>query len=493
MHRTREPKWIKRRNINRNRFIAGVRAARSTKMSELRRIRRMLNKDIEFDHALRLGERLFPEIRIIFDELAQGKKYYKINQKLNDLNALLANLLKIHVFKKRKYLCISVYRFRNRWSKKCGHSISYSIISLMDDMVKKGYMEHELGKSYKGQEELNMMTRIWATKALKELIRPSREDFIKIEPKELILLKSKIKRDYKDQIITNKSGTPKRLKKSVKIKYKETPEIHEIIEPIRKRLEIINTINNKALIQYPINGEMVDLNRTLLSEFLEDFNHYGRLHSQGSHGFQSLPEEERKKIMIDGEPTVEWDYSAMHPRLLYAIEGVQVDLEKDLYDIPGLDKKARPFIKMMVQRMINCKNRFVAKKSCESWLQMKQIKKKKKLFSELNPKVKKQYKFVVRVRRLGITDPEPIMRKVEAHLKEISKYFYKGKEKTGLKLMNLDSKIALDVCTHFADQGIPILPIHDSFIVQKNYSDELMVTMDKMFQKHTNGFLCPIK
>lgn len=54
----------------------------------------------------------------------------------------------------------------------------------------------------------------------------------------------------------------------------------------------------------------------------------------------------------------------------------------------------------------------------------------------------------------------------------IAKYFCKGKQ-TGMRIMNRDSKIALEIIDYFAKQDIPILVIHDSFIVQEQYRKEL--------------------
>ena len=59
--------------------------------------------------------------------------------------------------------------------------------------------------------------------------------------------------------------------------------------------------------------------------------------------------------------------------------------------------------------------------------------------------------------------------------------------------MNKDARIALDVVWHFAKQGVPVIAIHDSFLVPVEYDDELRRTMDKTYRKHTGGFSCQIK
>ena len=59
--------------------------------------------------------------------------------------------------------------------------------------------------------------------------------------------------------------------------------------------------------------------------------------------------------------------------------------------------------------------------------------------------------------------------------------------------MNLDAKIALNIAFHFINQGIPCLPVHDSFLVQVRYESELRRVMLDTYKKHANGFTIPIQ
>ena len=93
--------------------------------------------------------------------------------------------------------------------------------------------------------------------------------------------------------------------------------------------------------------------------------------------------------------------------------------------------------------------------------------------------------------KIGITRSMPLIQKFFEVHQPIAHHFCKGKE-TGMRIMNKDSKIALDVVNHFAKQNIPILAIHDSFIVQKQYRDELFFLMKNTYQKHT-GFTINVK
>jgi len=97
-----------------------------------------------------------------------------------------------------------------------------------------------------------------------------------------------------------------------------------------------------------------------------------------------------------------------------------------------------------------------------------------------------------RLQNIGITKARPIIEDFKkAHI-PIAHHFCTGK-RTGLRIVNLDAKIALSVVDNFSRAGFPILAIHDSFIVQYRYKKRLRKVMDDAYFKHTGGFHCPIK
>ncbi len=81
------------------------------------------------------------------------------------------------------------------------------------------------------------------------------------------------------------------------------------------------------------------------------------------------------------------------------------------------------------------------------------------------------------------------MQKIFDTHKTISSYFNSGR---GVELQNLDSCIAEAVLMHFTKQDIPCLCIHDSFIVEDRYKDELGDVMKEEYKK-LFGFKCKIK
>jgi hypothetical protein len=54
----------------------------------------------------------------------------------------------------------------------------------------------------------------------------------------------------------------------------------------------------------------------------------------------------------------------------------------------------------------------------------------------------------------------------------------------GIKLMHKDSMIAADIMNTLTDKGIPVLTVHDSFIVQRHHFSDLRIAMVMASLKH---------
>ena len=171
---------------------------------------------------------------------------------------------------------------------------------------------------------------------------------------------------------------------------------------------------------------------------------YGAVH-------QSVPSEIRPCVFIDGQPTVELDYSAYHPLMLYHLEGI--DYQDDVYSVcEGPDMRDTYKVASLVA--INAEN-------------------KRKAYGGISDKLKKK----------GIPLPagdEPLIRLVrcfkEAHPR-ISKYICAD---MGVRLMNLDSQIMNAILTKLMDQGILGLSVYDSIIVaEQHYAVLYQLMMDE--------------
>ena len=151
-----------------------------------------------------------------------------------------------------------------------------------------------------------------------------------------------------------------------------------------------------------------------------------------------ISEELREAITINGQPTVELDYGNCHPRMLYAERGL--DCDGDLYALREVAADFRPLIKWAMQVLINGKRR-PSEKDLPDHL-------------GLPPGFK-----------LG-----EIVALLEARHQPIADAFRTG---AGLRLMRMESDIALEIVTTAMAEGWVALSVHDSFITTIDRRDRL--------------------
>jgi hypothetical protein len=172
----------------------------------------------------------------------------------------------------------------------------------------------------------------------------------------------------------------------------------------------------------------------------------GRFYGAAWH---TCKKESRYGIRINGEPTVEPDYSALHAVLMYSIKGIPMPLG-DLYDLPGIQDRKYGKVAMLI--MINAGDR-----------------------QEATGAYNKEFK----------GDPgkpkaaEVFDKIMEKHPPEIQKMFFTG---TGLKLQYMDSKLAEAVINTLTKDDIPCLSVHDSFVIQERHQGRLEQLMLEVFR-----------
>ena len=161
-----------------------------------------------------------------------------------------------------------------------------------------------------------------------------------------------------------------------------------------------------------------------------------------------IPGELREAIIINEQPTVELDYSNCHPRMLYAERGL--DCDGDLYELPEIADTYRPLLKWLMQVLINGKRR-----PSEG---------EKPSHLALPP---------------GFTLRE-VIALLEARHQPIADAFKTG---AGLRLMRLESDIAMEIVTTAMNEGWVALSVHDSFITTINQRDQLNKLMIQKYVK----------
>ena len=242
--------------------------------------------------------------------------------------------------------------------------------------------------------------------------------------------------------------------------YKETPKIRKM----RALVERYNKALARTYIDVTLKGYSgteplrIDLNHTRVRRIFNNasLTQGGRFHGSW---WQYVPRELRKRITIQGKPTVEIDYSGMHIVILYAKEGIDYfdAAIGDPYEIPGFsnDEKHRNLFKLMLLTVLNCKSPEEARRAVQ-W----EINKNKDDFP------------------VGVNLTAAIAAFEVKHA-DIRKYFYSG---IGIKLQYYDSLVVEQVVDYFIREGslgIPPLIIHDSFIVRRELADELEQVMNE--------------
>jgi len=235
----------------------------------------------------------------------------------------------------------------------------------------------------------------------------------------------------------------------VKNENKELVELKNRNRKIKKISSVVDQINNVLFThKYCVEGKNVDppqLRRIFNKSSLELG---GRFYCHGSFLYQFLSEDVRSTITINNEPTIELDFKAMHPSLMYALNGLQ--LQEDAYAV-GLD---RSLVKEIFHIAVNSKKRGAVK--------------------AVQNKIKIPTTQIKQVLDLLTHKHEPIKNLI----------FSKN---IGLKLQYIDSTISEQILLTYIKEthGLPILPIHDSFIVQKKYKSLLKTIMENCYTQIT--------
>ena len=201
--------------------------------------------------------------------------------------------------------------------------------------------------------------------------------------------------------------------------------------------------------------------------------------------WQNIPSAYRRFIRINNQRTIEIDYSALHPVLMYAKVGINYwlkfgfrsdpyDLEADLDRTLGPKAKGtrvtirnnlndyspyweRHLIKLLVLVATNAKSEKAAFAAVKSELSERSEKQYNLRYTKLTNQLLKGYLEAIKLKH----DP-------------IASYFGANKSHD---LMYQDSQITERIIKKFIDIGAPILCIHDSYIVQEDYQIDLLDLM----------------
>lgn len=161
----------------------------------------------------------------------------------------------------------------------------------------------------------------------------------------------------------------------------------------------------------------------------------------------------RQYLLINNKQTVELDYSSVHLHLLYNKENKVCDNNNDAYTLRGLEHK-RAFVKKAILIAINLKSDRYFSQTVANALKD-------------HPQFEKGFSY------------KNMLKLFKDHHPDIAHYLFTG---IGIKLQNTDSKISEYIIKRMTNKSIPVLNIHDSFIVERKQQQQLKQIMIKAFK-----------
>lgn len=198
----------------------------------------------------------------------------------------------------------------------------------------------------------------------------------------------------------------------------------------------------------------------------------GRLYG-GQH--ETMPKECRKHIQIAGEPTVELDYSALHPNLLLWLTGSPecADPYSRIAEEAGLSREA---VKALMLRLINANTEA---DFCRTVTRSGNPEEK----AEVARDSAKAFDGFIE----GIPSAYTGGEFIEAVTRAFPTFTGVIGSGIGLTLQYHDSEIMIDVLSRCMDAGFIGLPVHDSVIVPISRQDEARRFMADAYAERTGG------
>lgn len=174
--------------------------------------------------------------------------------------------------------------------------------------------------------------------------------------------------------------------------------------------------------------------------------------------WQQLPKHERAKLILDGAASFEHDISACHLRIAYAYAGVSLP-QTDPYRLEGLPSilgashdVARNAAKRAIMVLINAETAPSAHRAICRHL------------SEAN---------------LPMHKTKEVVASIKISMPELKRIWHSG---LGLVFQRYDSDVAMRVMRSMRKKGVPVLPVHDSFIVRSSAEMQLKEVVEREFE-----------
>ena len=392
---------------------------------------------------------------------------------------------------------LGIFMAKSAWKPNSRYNalhLSFRMVAIIKKLEAVGLIEVELGRE-------GILTRIRATRQLQLLFRDLKFPISEVTfgyMEETIILRAAPEK-------SNKKNARK-SKKKLDIEYDDTPETIRMRGVLNKYNELLN---KSRLDVFSLEVPYIDRNVKKeegagdnVRVYIDHRNTFvKRVFNNASweaggrfYGgwWQHINEELRSDIMINDNPVVEIDFTAMHIALLQA--QVAEKSEPDLVVVKGSEpqQKSDFFQEFSTSRFIDTDD--APNANDDPYTLNKTIFPHKNDFDQRKA-VKKLVLMAINAKsrilafsafRSDNPKGDPLRKMTNAELSQLLDAFIEKHPKLesflctgkGLELMYLDSRIAESVIEQLTDKSIPVLCVHDSFIVADKEKHELLRAMD---------------
>lgn len=400
------------------------------------------DNDIKFDINLSLVSKSHPNSFLYNLSEQLGLIGSKQNKYSNHLSCISANLMLLHLNRVGEFVYYSLdNNFYKSISRYNPLRISIrKIKKIITLLIKHEFIDHRKGRFVKHDRELSYRSRIRPTSKFLIFMKKyfvKRQHIFRLGSDVIILKNSKkYVEDYTDDEYTSK--------------------IRDDCLTYNNNLDStkISLLRNKQVKNY-LNEKNIDFkNKSYQRIFNGDFKQGGRFYGPWWLG---IPSELRQYITINNNKTAEYDYSSLIIHQIYSEIGLNYFEENtysdDPYLLKGVPDTERKINKAVIQIGLNCEDLDSLNKALLSQYKKgklignkpkkKEIEKRLNIFKEMNPK--------------------------------ISDYVY---SKCALRFQYQDSEIARKIIQRCSRYLIPVLSVHDSFIVEETNSNFIIDAMN---------------
>lgn len=376
---------------------------------------------------------------------------------------------------------LSYARDKNRYGKHSRYTRvkvgRVCLLNVIDALRGEGYIDHVEATCYRdpvtGKPYAGYSSRMRATRKLIRFIVCHRIklSLISRHPNEAVIY---VRDENKDDVkLDAMPSMPRDVERSEKILIAYNHFLQKTYIDLDD--EFLTTDDVKKMKKWPNQKYVeysIDLSRKRVYRVFSNskWNEGGRIYGAW---WQSCPKQLRKYIVINGEPTIELDYSSIHILLLYAYLGENfLDEGDDAYTIEGYN--FRKAMKTVIMSAINAKPSDTSDGDTRA--------------------VRAAWKTLVfkcnedRVRH-GITSPDqlyPLLDALKERHQPIARFLSSGK---GIELMKQDSDIAIELIKRHMAMNVPILTVHDSFIVPLSFMPFTIDLMNQVYGKQVSCLL----